>query len=293
VKYEETWANYISKFISSYQSEGVPVWAITPQNEPENNPHWEACVWNASEQSSFIKNHLGPTLRHNHPDVKLLMYDHNRDHIVSWANATLSDHQASQYVDGIAFHAYNGFLWDELLRVHDLFPNKFLIGTESARCHMAPRQWYWAERTATDMIGDLNAWSVGFIDWNLILDINGGPSHVGSQCNALLMYDISAKKLVVNPAYYAMGQITKYVPAGSVRIGNSAIVSSRGVFVTAFLTQTNDVSVVGSQCRRCSKVGTFEKREWKCSKLHCSRPRCYHICLQQYLRSANRKHSEN
>jgi len=242
--YQATWANYISKFITSYQSEEIPIWAITPQNEPENNAAWESCIWTPSEQKSFIKNHLGPQIKGDHPDVKILMYDHNRDHIVNWANTVLSDPSASQFVDGIAFHAYNGFLWDNLKTTHQNFPSKFLIATESARCHLDLGQWYWAEKTARDMIGDLNSWTVGFIDWNLILFTNGGPLHAGSVCNALLMYNPDSRQMIVNPAYYTMGQITKFVPPGSTVIYNSAMTSTEGVLVTSVLTPDNKIVVI-------------------------------------------------
>lgn len=75
---QQSWAKYISKFISSYETHGVPVWAITPQNEPEFAAPWEACAYNSSFESAFINSYLGPTVKGDHPLVLILAYDHNK-----------------------------------------------------------------------------------------------------------------------------------------------------------------------------------------------------------------------
>lgn len=66
---QETWSKYISKFIKAYKMLGIPVWALTPQNEPEFAAPWEACVYSAEYEEGFISNYLGPTLRKDHPEV--------------------------------------------------------------------------------------------------------------------------------------------------------------------------------------------------------------------------------
>lgn len=98
-----TWAKYISKFISAYKAHNVPIWALTPQNEPEFAAPWEGCVYNASFESSFIAQHLGPVMRAEHPDIKILAFDHNKDHLLQWTEAMMNS-EAAEYVDGMAFH---------------------------------------------------------------------------------------------------------------------------------------------------------------------------------------------
>eukprot|EP01033_Poteriospumella_lacustris_P002278 gene2277-1662_t len=105
VKY--AWAKYISRFVSAYKAKGVDIWAVTPQNEPEFPAPWEACSYNASFESDFINHFLGPILRHEHPHLKLLAFDHNKDHLEAWTKEILGKDKHN-YVDGMAFHWYGG-----------------------------------------------------------------------------------------------------------------------------------------------------------------------------------------
>lgn len=103
-KVKTTWAQYLSKFVRAYQNKGVDIWAITPQNEPEFPAPWEACSFNASFESDFIQKYLGPVFRHDHPDVKILAFDHNKDHLEAWSREILGADTSNQFVDGMAFH---------------------------------------------------------------------------------------------------------------------------------------------------------------------------------------------
>ena len=103
IKTKIAWARYISKFISAYSAQGVPVWSVTPQNEPEFPAPWEACAYNVSFENDFIQNYLGPVLRAEHPGVLILGFDHNKDHLVAWAK-TLMARGTEKYIDGMAFH---------------------------------------------------------------------------------------------------------------------------------------------------------------------------------------------
>jgi len=105
---QRPWAKYFSKFISAYKRHGIDMWAVTVQNEPEAAVGWEACVWNASFQASFVKNHLGPVLRDEQPGVKIIGFDHNKDHVVEWAAGLYADPGAKAYLDGIGVHWYGG-----------------------------------------------------------------------------------------------------------------------------------------------------------------------------------------
>lgn len=105
------WAQYISKFITAYTNHGVPMWAVTPQNEPEFPAPWEACAYNASYEKNFINGYLGPVLEQDHPEVLILAFDHNKDHLEAWTAAMLGHDPsdsvpAGRYIDGMAFHWY-------------------------------------------------------------------------------------------------------------------------------------------------------------------------------------------
>ena len=102
-KVKLSWAKYIAKFITSYENKGVPIWGITPQNEPEFAAPWEACTYTSTYEKDFIENYLGPVIRMEHPNVLLLGFDHNKDHLETWTK-TLIEGETKKYVDGMAFH---------------------------------------------------------------------------------------------------------------------------------------------------------------------------------------------
>jgi hypothetical protein len=108
-RYARAWAHYFSKYAAAYETLGVPLWAVTVQNEPEFPAPWEACAYDAASEREFVQHHLGPTLTRDHPDVKLFIFDHNKDHVNDWVDAIMgSESEAAQYVDGTAYHWYAG-----------------------------------------------------------------------------------------------------------------------------------------------------------------------------------------
>lgn len=133
-EHEATYASYLMKFISAYQREGVPIWAITPVNEPNGNGgFWESMHFSAESQNDFIKNHLGPQLRSSHPDTKLLCYDQNRDELMHWADTILGDPETAPFVYGTAVHWYASTVdvyEDQLQAVQDTYPDFATIHTE-------------------------------------------------------------------------------------------------------------------------------------------------------------------
>lgn len=102
----ESWALFFSKSITDYKNRGIPVWGITIQNEPEFAAPWEACCYNPQQQLAFLSQHLGPRMRKDHPDVKIMIFDHNRDSLPVWVKTIMTDPVGSQYADGTAFHWY-------------------------------------------------------------------------------------------------------------------------------------------------------------------------------------------
>jgi O-glycosyl hydrolase len=97
------WARYISKFITAYARKGVPIWSITPQNEPEFAAPWEACAYTAESENDFIQKYLGPVLREEHPEVLILGFDHNKDHLQAWTEVLMGNAEET-YTNGMAFH---------------------------------------------------------------------------------------------------------------------------------------------------------------------------------------------
>ncbi len=134
-EYEGTYADYLIKYLEGYKSEGVKIWSITPVNEPYgNNGQWESMQFTPETENQFIKEYLGPMLEDRlFKDVKILIYDQNRDGLERWTNVILGDPVTSKFVYGSAVHWYsstNKVYEDVFERVHSKFPDFAIIHTE-------------------------------------------------------------------------------------------------------------------------------------------------------------------
>jgi len=220
---QPTWANYITRWITAYKNHDVPIWAITVQNEPENDAVWESCLLTPEEEAGFLGTYLGPALKEAHPEVLVFAYDHNKNNIYQWANVLYSNPNAARHINGIAFHWYSGDGFEALQQVHQSFPQAELLATEAtyerrrwqAATTIQTGEWSFGEGYAHDIVGDLNAGSTGWIDWNLLLDQNGGPNHANNACDAAAVADIRKGELFYHPQYYFIGHFSKYIVPGS------------------------------------------------------------------------------
>lgn len=252
-KYYKTWALFFSKYIEAYQKEGIKIWGITVENEPlGNDNNWESMHFSAEEMTGFVTHYLGPQLRADHKDVKILGYDQNRgDELVHWMKVMYKDKSSAQYFDGTAVHWYaSTFEWfpKSLQFAHKSAPNKYLIQTEACVDSEVPKwkddQWYWTKeatdwgwdwapaedkylhpkyvpvyRYARDIIGCLNNWVDGWIDWNMVLNKQGGPNWFKNWCVAPVLVDEKNDEVYFTPIYYVLAHFSKYIRPGAVRIG--------------------------------------------------------------------------
>lgn len=219
-QYMQTWADYFVKFIEEYRQRGLSIWGVTVQNEPAAVQRWDSCIYTGEEERDFVKHYLGPTLKNSSAkDVNILIWDHNRDIIVERAKAVLEDKEAAQYVWGTAFHWYVSEAFENVGKVHELFPDKGLLfseGCQEGGVHF--NSWATGERYARNMIGDFNNFCQGYIDWNLFLDNTGGPNHVNNLCDSPIIVDIFPEKLIHQSSYYYIGHFSKYIRPDAVRI---------------------------------------------------------------------------
>lgn len=250
-EFRAVWANHFVEFIKAYEARGIPIWGLTPQNEPMAKQKWESCIFTAEEERDFIRDHLGPTLaRAGYGDRKLIAWDHNRDQIYQRASVLLEDPAAARYIWGIGFHWYEtwaggGMMFDNLHLVTESYPHVNLVFTEGCaesfkmeRIH----NWDLGERYADSMIEDFNAGTVAWCDWNILLDENGGPNHVGNFCFAPIHGDTRTGKLIYTNAYHYIGHFSKFIRPGARRIAASA---SRDVLkTTAFQNPNGEIVVV-------------------------------------------------
>lgn len=244
-EYRPAWAEYYCRYIEAYADEGIPIWGLTVQNEPEAKQTWDSCLYTAEEERDFVRDHLGPALaRHRLADVRLLIWDHNRDVMFARAKTVFDDPEAAQYVWGTGFHWYEKpQRFDNVQRVHDTYPDKHLVFTEGCQeggPHLG--EWGLGERYAHAMLNDLNAWTEGWIDWNLLLDEQGGPNHVGNYCSAPIIADTRTGELLYQSSYYYIGHFSRFIRPGARRIG--CRVSAENLEATAFRNPDGELVVV-------------------------------------------------
>ena len=216
----KAWAQCYVRFIRAYAAEGVPVWGVSVQNEPAARQRWDSCIYTAEEERDFVRDHLGPALHGaGLGHVKIVVWDHNRDVMVERASVIYSDAEAAKYVWGTGFHWYGEDHFDHLQLVHDAWPDKQLLFTEGCQeggPHLG--SWEVGERYARSIINDLNRWTVGWIDWNLLLDERGGPNHVGNFCSAPVLADTASGALMHQSSYWALGHFGRFIRSGAQRV---------------------------------------------------------------------------
>ncbi len=243
----QAYADYVVKYITAYQKQGIQISCMTVQNEPLAVQTWDSCEYTTEEEKEFLRDYLYPALKENGlAHVKLYIWDHNKERVYERA-CEIVDETTRDMVAGVAYHWYSGDHFATLQMVREDFPELLLMRSEGcveyARgAEHVPDDMRHARLYAHDLIGDLNHGMNSWLDWNLVLDEQGGPNHVGNFCNAPVMCDTTTDTVEVKPMFHAIGQFSKYIRPGAVRIGCSSF--SPEVEVTAAQNPDGSVAVV-------------------------------------------------
>jgi glucosylceramidase len=209
-------AQYFVKFIQAYQAQGIPIYAISPQNEPLYvPPDYPGMSWAANDESSFIKNNLAPALTNANLHPKILGYDH--DWVgQSYAQTLLGDAATNNALAGIAWHCYNGSP-TAMTAVHNQYPNKEVYETECATgisiTHIS---------TIDLLMQSVQNWSRAVELWNVALNTSHGP-HTGgcTDCNGVATIDQNTGNVTYSNDYYLLGQFSKFVVPGAYHVSAS------------------------------------------------------------------------
>lgn len=261
-EYYDSWANYFVKFIEAYEAEGMPIWGVTIQNEPMATQRWESCIYTAEEERDFLKNHLGPVMeKAGYGDKNIVVWDHNRDLIANRAYTIFDDPDAAKYAWGIGFHWYENWSggnpqFDNIKLINETYPDKKLLFTEGCNEKFDSTKYqYWpnAERYGRSMINDFNNGTVGWTDWNILLDQNGGPNHVKNFCFAPIHADLRANELIYTPSYYYLGHFSKFIKPNALRISTSS--SHSDLESTSWLNPNGEIVTIVMN-------GTDKKQEY-------------------------------
>ncbi|OON70379.1 hypothetical protein B0919_05000 [Hymenobacter sp. CRA2] len=216
-------AQYFVKYVQAFRAAGVPVDAITVQNEPLYEPSgYPGMLMSAPEQADFIKNFLGPAFSTNNISTKIIAYDHNWDR-ADFPITVLNDQGARRYVAGSAFHGYGGNV-SAMGTVHDAHPDKDLYFTEQSGGEWAPSFANNLRDMTRDLIiGTTRNWSRNVLLWNLALDDNHGPTNGGClDCRGVVTVSQGSGTVTRNVEYYVLGHASKFVRPGAVRIASTA-----------------------------------------------------------------------
>ena len=249
-EYYQLWANYFVKFINTYEKAGLPISAVSVQNEPMATQRWESCIYTADDERDFIKNALGPTLAKNHLNKKIIGWDHNRDLMFQRASVLLDDQEAAKYIWAIGFHWYETWtkstpLFDNVRRVQEAFPNVNLMFTEGCKENFDYNKimdWSLGELYGNNILNDLNNGITAWCDWNILLDQTGGPNHVGNFCYAPVIANTNTGEVFYTNEYYYIGQFSKFIRPGARRISTS---TNRDILqATSFINKDGKLAVV-------------------------------------------------
>ena len=274
-EYYETWALFFSKYVDAYKTVGIDIWGFTVENEPMGNGNnWESMHFTPEEMTNFVQHYLGPSLEANgKSDLIILGFDQNRAELEEWVDVMYKDESSSKYFDGTAIHWYEStydYFPEALQHAHNKASDKYLIQTEACIDSEVPvwqnDSWYWekhatdwgfdwreeskkylhpkyapANRYARDIIGCLNNWVDGWIDWNMVLDRQGGPNWFKNWCVAPVIVDPEVNQVYYTPLYYIMSHFSKFIRPGAEIIGVEN--NDSDLMVAAAQNPDNSISV--------------------------------------------------
>ncbi|WP_239256276.1 discoidin domain-containing protein [Listeria ilorinensis] len=269
-EYYDAYAKYLVKYLKAYNAYGIPIFNLSLNNETQNNPPWESGFWSTDATIEFIANHLGPLMEKEAPETELVIWDwvksdnrlFFRDGFLGYNRTVLSNQAASKYIDGVAFHWYEVNVidalqgkptWDKnfqnLSTLKKEFPQIHLYATEGCQ-EMGPwiNEWEPAGRYSYDIINDIENHTETWIDWNLVLDSNGGPTHdVDNKCHAPIMvnyHDPNSQdddEVIFNPSYYVLKRLSKEIQPGTYQVKTDS--TTTAIDRTAILQKDESVSL--------------------------------------------------
>ena len=276
-KYYDTWALFFSKYADAYKAEGIDLWGFTVENEPlGNGNNWESMHYTPKEMTDFVEFYLGPKLEADGKgDLVILGYDQNREHLNEWVDEMFRDENSSKYMDGTAIHWYAStfdYFPEALQYAHNKAPDKYLIEAEGCIDAEVPvwqdDAWYWKKeatdwgwdwapeedkhlhpkyspvnRYARDIIGCLNNWVDGWVDWNMVLDKQGGPNWFENWCIAPVIVDPESDEVYFTPLYYTMAHFSKYIRPGA-KVIDLDMPEIEKFMVTAAVNPDDSIAVV-------------------------------------------------
>jgi glucosylceramidase len=239
-EYYAAYARYFVKYFDAMKAQGITIWGITPQNEPENGNNTPSMLMNATEQTNFINSQLGPQMNAaGYGSIKIIAYDHNCDH-PDYPTAVLN---GSAYVDGAAFHLYDqGANVNNMTVVHNA-TNKNIYFTEQYMGAGGSFYWDFKWHMEKIAIGATKNWAKTVLEWNLANDKTMRPHTNGGCTDCLGALTIKNTTYHRNTAYYIIGQLSKFVKPGALNVSTTTSLNT-DIFTTGFKNPDGSVALI-------------------------------------------------
>jgi glucosylceramidase len=221
-QYMNAYADYFVKFLRGYEKEGVPIQAVTVQNEVDTDQdgRMPACAWPQEYEADFVRQNLGPALERAGLKTKIWIIDHNYN---LWGRALgeLETPDVLKYVSGIAWHGYVGEA-SKMSQVHNAYPDVDQYWTEGGPDYTDP---HYADNWCTwgkSFSGSLRNWCRSLTTWNLTLDEEGKPNLGPFPCGGLVTVNSKTSDITYSGQYFAIGHFSKFIKRGAKRIESQA-----------------------------------------------------------------------
>lgn len=250
-EFRKMWAEYLCRYIEEFNKRGYKVKRMSLQNEPKAVQTWDSCIYTAEEEKEFLRDFMYPALKeHGLDNIEVFIWDHNKERAFERVNAIV-DENTKDMVSGVACHWYSGDHFENLELIRKYYPHLKMIISESCIEYSkfeAGDEVVNAARLSHEIIGDLNHGITAFYDWNLLLDEQGGPNHVGNYCQAPYLFDTKQKKLMPQLLQKHFYHFSHFIMPGAKRIAFSRYTekldvtvwrNTDGSLVSVFLNRTD------------------------------------------------------
>ena len=217
----DSFAKYIGMWIKAYKKRGINISYVTVQNEPRARQNWESCIYSFNSQRKLAYKHLANEL--TDCDIQILLWDHNKAKLSKVADRLFCGSFVTEYgynkkIAGLCFHWYDGIFPDEMWKVRQKYPNILMLSSEMS-CGFSPYdEVSWqndAKHYLRELFADINAGASAFIDWNMLLDQEGGPSYCRNYLKSPIILNETSDSFILTPIYDALKKFTELFPVGS------------------------------------------------------------------------------
>jgi len=231
-EWHPAFARYLFEFVKAYEAEGLPIHALTVQNEPQMaHRDYPTTIWTAEEQRDFIRDHLGPLFAREKVATKIWCWDHNWN-LPEFPATILADPAAARFVDGTAFHHYEGRVAAQA-ELHRRFPDRHLFFTEGSM---------FGVDGAKSIVEILRNWSRSYNFWVVMLDEHRRPNRGPHSASATCLELLDDGTVRTNFDYFMYGQFMRFIPRDAVRVQSTE--PGGGPRNVAFLTPEGEVVLV-------------------------------------------------